>query len=65
MCRHEDHPFEIVATRISGKKYDCARDKEVLVLRIDNLDSLEPGLARRPSLVVSGIWNFDQRQSKL
>ncbi len=41
MCRHEDNPFEIVATRISGKKYNCARDKEVLVLRIDNLDSLK------------------------
>jgi len=41
MCRHEDHPFKLVANRISGKKYNCARDKEVLVLRIDDLDSLE------------------------
>jgi len=41
MCKHEDHPFKTVASRISGKKYNCASSKEVLVLRIDDLDSLE------------------------
>lgn len=57
MCRHEDHPFKIVANRISGKKYNCASGKEVLVLRIDDLDSLEQWTVT----VNSQAWHADPR----